>query len=198
MDTLGQILKSTRERKRISLSQAAVKTRIKLQHLEMMERDDFSKMPAPAYAKGFLRMYADFLGLDAAPLVQEYVQKHLRREAGSAPPPPAPPPVREQGRPPPPPPPGQAAPAEVEPQPASGTPSPRSVLTGLLKPVPLHKIWPVVLVLLVVWLLATGLSRCGRDTEQGRPTAFRKGTPAVIEEPAEPYLDVSKPGSEAR
>ena len=29
-----------------------------------MERDDFSRMAAPIYAKGFIRLYAEYLGLD--------------------------------------------------------------------------------------------------------------------------------------
>ena len=73
MESLGQTLKAARERKRITLSYAAAQTRIKMQFLELMERDDFSRMPAPAYAKGFLRMYAEYLGLEAQPLVQQYL-----------------------------------------------------------------------------------------------------------------------------
>lgn len=77
METMGQQFRAARERKGMTLSRAAALTRIKIQHLEMMERDDFSAMPAPAYAKGFIRMYATFLGLDSVPLVQEYNDVHL-------------------------------------------------------------------------------------------------------------------------
>lgn len=72
METIGQRFKNAREKKRVSLSQAALKTHIKVQNLEMMERGDFTKMPAPIYARGFIRSYAGYLGLDAAPLVKEY------------------------------------------------------------------------------------------------------------------------------
>jgi len=82
METLGQKLRAAREKKRITLSKAAASTRIKIQNLEMMENDDFSKVPAPTYAKGFIRIYATFLGLDPAPLVQEYVDVHLNGPAG--------------------------------------------------------------------------------------------------------------------
>ena len=41
-----------------------------------MEADNFSVMPAPTYAKGFIRLYAEYLGLDPAPLVQEYLANH--------------------------------------------------------------------------------------------------------------------------
>lgn len=72
MATIGQILKEARERKGVSLSKASAETNIKLQHLEAMERDDFSRMAAPIYAKGFIRIYAEYLGLDPRPLIQQY------------------------------------------------------------------------------------------------------------------------------
>jgi cytoskeletal protein RodZ len=72
MESIGQRFKTAREKKRVSLSQAALKTHIKVQHLEAMERGDFSKMPAPIYARGFIRTYAGFLGIDPIPLVKEY------------------------------------------------------------------------------------------------------------------------------
>jgi hypothetical protein len=78
---MGQQFRAARERKRINISRAAALTRIKVQHLEMMENDDFSTMPAPTYAKGFIRIYAGFLGLDPAPLVQEYVDRHQNAPA---------------------------------------------------------------------------------------------------------------------
>lgn len=76
MESIGQRLKAARERKRISLSQAALKTHTKVQILEALERDDFGKIAAPTYTKGFIKLYASFLGLEAAPLVQEYIEYH--------------------------------------------------------------------------------------------------------------------------
>lgn len=76
MESIGQRFKAAREKKRISLSQAALKTHMKVQNLEAMERDDFSKMPAATYARGFIRIYAGFLGLDPVPLLHEYSEKH--------------------------------------------------------------------------------------------------------------------------
>jgi len=77
MDTMGQKFRAAREKKKMNVSRAAALTRIKVQHIEMMENDNFSKMPAPTYAKGFIRIYASFLGLDPVPLVQEYIDLHL-------------------------------------------------------------------------------------------------------------------------
>lgn len=181
MDTLGQTFKAARERKRISLSQAAAKTRIMIQHLEMMERDDFSKMPAPAYAKGFIRMYAEFLGLDPAPLVQEYVNEHLHKKAAS---------------------PAAAAKAPAKPSPAEephaagggGLDAAKAVVARLATPANLKRVATVVVVLLVAWWLVSGISRCARRVgtagEVAKPPAFKKGVPAVIEEPPEPYLEL--------
>jgi len=89
MATMGEKFVAARERKKHSLSRAAALTRIKIQHLERMEQDDFSKMPAPTYAKGFIRMYAELLDLDPEPLVREYLDEHLDADAASvvAPPP---------------------------------------------------------------------------------------------------------------
>jgi len=77
METMGQKFKAAREKKKMNLSRAAALTHVKIQNLEMMENDDFSKMPAPTYAKGFIRIYSGLLGLDSEPLIQEYIDLHL-------------------------------------------------------------------------------------------------------------------------
>lgn len=77
METMGQKFKTAREKKKMTLSRAAALTHIKIQNLEMMENDDFSKIPAPTYAKGFIRIYSGLLGLDSEPLIQEYLDRHL-------------------------------------------------------------------------------------------------------------------------
>ena len=64
-ETIGQKLKSSREGKRLSIEQVAEATRIRSHYLEALERDDLSAIPSAAQARGFLRIYADFIGLDA-------------------------------------------------------------------------------------------------------------------------------------
>ncbi len=76
MATLGQQLKAAREAKGISESDAGRATKILTKLIRAMENDDFSDMAAPMYAKGFIRLYADYLGIDPAPLVEEYMQRH--------------------------------------------------------------------------------------------------------------------------
>ncbi len=76
METLGQKLQAARTAKKLTASEAAKGTRIKIQHIQAMERDDFSAIPAPAYAKGFIKIYAEYLELDPAPLIEEYLDAH--------------------------------------------------------------------------------------------------------------------------
>ncbi len=215
-DSLGQILKSTRERKRISLSYAAAQTRVKLQYLEMMERDDFSRMPAPAYAKGFIKMYAEFLGLDPHPLVQDYVKSHVGKkptrlhEMSLKPPPPAPapPPAPEQEAEPEPVP-SPRAETEV-PAPAAPVKPRRSALKrpdlaflkNALAGLPWRQIVLVFSVVLVLVLLVNALARCARRLEDasGRPRSmeFKRGIPATLEEPPEPYLPMPAEPAESK
>lgn len=79
---LGQRLRAARQAKGLSLAEAAEGTRIKSQVLEDLENEDFSRMPAVVYAKGFLKIYAEFLGLEPGPLIEEYLASQVRaREA---------------------------------------------------------------------------------------------------------------------
>ena len=79
MDTIGQQLKAARELKGVTASQAAAATHLKVQHVEALERDDYSRLAVPTYAKGFLRIYAEYLGLDPAPLLREYTARKRQK-----------------------------------------------------------------------------------------------------------------------
>lgn len=63
-ETIGDKLKQAREARLLTLDQAAQTTRIRPRYLEALERGDLSAIPSNAQARGFLRIYADFLGLD--------------------------------------------------------------------------------------------------------------------------------------
>lgn len=73
MSTLGETLRNARLKKNVSISDAAVATRVTAMVLESLENDDLSLIPAPIYGKGYLRMYADYLQIDPAPLIEEYL-----------------------------------------------------------------------------------------------------------------------------
>jgi hypothetical protein len=76
MATLGHQLKATREAKGVSAEAAGEATKILTRMIVAMEADDFSGMAAPTYAKGFIRLYATYLGLNPEPLVEEYITRH--------------------------------------------------------------------------------------------------------------------------
>jgi cytoskeletal protein RodZ len=68
-EKIGQELHQTREEQKISLEQAAEETYIRLHYLEAMERGDFDQLPSEAHIRGFLRAYAEYLGLASQPLL---------------------------------------------------------------------------------------------------------------------------------
>lgn len=69
--TMGAYLRAARTEQRVSLERAAQDTKIKADFLMRMESDEFDFI-APAYARGFLRSYARFLGLDDGPFLEEF------------------------------------------------------------------------------------------------------------------------------
>ena len=77
--TIGQKLEAARQAKGVTASEAGRATKILSKFIEAMEADDFGALSAPVYAKSFIKMYAQYLGLDARPLVDEYVAQHAPR-----------------------------------------------------------------------------------------------------------------------
>jgi cytoskeleton protein RodZ len=69
---IGSSLREARERQKLELSRIERDTRIRAKFLQALEDEQFDRIPAPAYARGFLRTYADYLGLDAQRFVDEY------------------------------------------------------------------------------------------------------------------------------
>lgn len=67
MVQLGQKLKDARIQRKLTLEEVAVATKIKPQFLEAIERGAYAELPSPAYAQGFVRNYAAFLGLQKVP-----------------------------------------------------------------------------------------------------------------------------------
>jgi transcriptional regulator with XRE-family HTH domain len=69
--TIGAVLAERRGERGLTIEQVASATRIRADHLRALESDEPKRLPAPVYAKGYLRTYAGYLGLDAGPLVDE-------------------------------------------------------------------------------------------------------------------------------
>jgi hypothetical protein len=77
--TIGQKLEAARQAKGVTVSEAGRATKILSKFIEAMEADDFGALSAPVYAKSFIKMYAQYLGLNARPLVDDYVAQHAPR-----------------------------------------------------------------------------------------------------------------------
>ena len=71
MATIGEQLRQARESRKLTIKQVTQATRLRAHYLQAMEDDDFSAMPSAAQARGFLRLYADFLGLDIDALTND-------------------------------------------------------------------------------------------------------------------------------
>jgi cytoskeletal protein RodZ len=71
MTSIGQKLKEAREEQRLTIEKAFEATRIRVQYLHALEADDLSVMPSPVQARGYLRNYAEYLGLDVTRLLDE-------------------------------------------------------------------------------------------------------------------------------
>ena len=62
-ESIGSTLKQRREARHLSIQQVAEQTRVRMHYLQALENDDLSAIPSMVQARGFLRIYAEFLGL---------------------------------------------------------------------------------------------------------------------------------------
>lgn len=67
--TVGQILAQERQNKRITLSQLSELTKIKLEYLQALEKDQYEALPSSVFIKGFIKAYARVLNLDQKALL---------------------------------------------------------------------------------------------------------------------------------
>lgn len=74
---VGDILQRARTRAGLSLDQVAAETRIRFTYLQAIEESRFEKLPGRVYAVGFVKTYAEFLGLDGEKIIQL-----LKRQSG--------------------------------------------------------------------------------------------------------------------
>jgi len=68
----GETLRAQREKKGITLEQAASDTRIREKFLKALEDSDYRTLPGAVYTKGFLRNYAEYLELPTEELVVQF------------------------------------------------------------------------------------------------------------------------------
>ncbi len=73
MDEIGHILREARENKGLTVEDVQAQIRINARYLTALENGQYSALPTPVHARGFLRNYARFLGLDPQPLLDRYL-----------------------------------------------------------------------------------------------------------------------------
>jgi cytoskeleton protein RodZ len=81
MPEIGQTLRETRMRNRVDIADVEAGTKIRAKYLRALENEEWDLLPGPTFVKTFLRTYAEFLGLDARQLVEEYKQRYERPSA---------------------------------------------------------------------------------------------------------------------
>ncbi|MCK5657501.1 MAG: RodZ domain-containing protein [Syntrophobacteria bacterium] len=80
MKSLGEYLRAQRQARGIRLEQISADTRISMDMLRAIEHGNVEQLPAPIFIKGFLKAYAEKIGLDPEEVIVEY--QNLIKEAG--------------------------------------------------------------------------------------------------------------------
>jgi|SRR5215212_886927 len=78
MPEIGSTLREARMRARIDITEVEQATKIRAKYLRALENEEWGLLPGPTFIKSFLREYADYLGLDARTLVEEYKVRYER------------------------------------------------------------------------------------------------------------------------
>src|SRR5687767_11574855 len=78
--TIGAALRAERERRHISIDAVARGTLVRQDFLELIDTDRLEELPSGAYAKGFIRSYVTYLGLDPEPFLSAYDERCGRPE----------------------------------------------------------------------------------------------------------------------
>jgi cytoskeletal protein RodZ len=80
MFEIGTSLREARERRRITIAQAEGATKVRGKYLRALEEEQFDQLPPGTYVKGFLRTYAEYLGLDGQLYVDEFNSRFASAE----------------------------------------------------------------------------------------------------------------------
>jgi hypothetical protein len=78
---IGPALREARLRKQLTTSQVAEITRMKVQIVDDLEKDDFHRIAATIYGKGFIKLFAECVEINPDPLIEDY----LRQASGQPP-----------------------------------------------------------------------------------------------------------------
>lgn len=78
MESYGELLRKKREEKQVDVATAARETSITREYIEALEKEDSGAFPGDAYVIGFLRNYAEYLGLPSESVLSLYRNKLLQ------------------------------------------------------------------------------------------------------------------------
>jgi cytoskeletal protein RodZ len=81
---IGNSLREARMRRGVDFAQAEAAIKIRSKYLRALEDDQFELLPAETYVKGFLRTYAEYLGLDGQLYVDEFNSRFVSGESHEA------------------------------------------------------------------------------------------------------------------
>jgi cytoskeletal protein RodZ len=81
---IGNSLREARIRRGIEFPQAEAAIKIRGKYLRALEEEQFELLPAETYVKGFLRTYAEYLGLDGQLYVDEFNSRFVTGEESEA------------------------------------------------------------------------------------------------------------------
>ncbi len=80
---IGELLREARESCGMTLQQASEITKVRTKYLEAIENGEFAVIPGEVYLKGFIRTYADCLGLDGTQVIAEYNELRSVRDSAA-------------------------------------------------------------------------------------------------------------------
>lgn len=86
MKPFGQTLKEAREAKGLTASALAKETHLLVQIVEGLEAENFKRIPAPVYGRGFVKLYCEAVGLDPKPMIDAFIALYEGQSAEPEPP----------------------------------------------------------------------------------------------------------------
>ena len=165
MAGIGSTLREARMRAHLDITDFEARTKIRAKYLRALEDEEWNLLPGYPFAKGFLRTYADMLGLDGRALVDEFKRQYRDpSEHDLAPSPP----TRRDGR----------RPRDRHRQGGGdrGLTRPRPTAGGPRRPVPIAVVVVVLAVLLAAALYALGKIPSGSHPRTTSTTSTRTST----------------------
>lgn len=79
MQTVGEVLKKARLRKKLSLQAISQQTKIRPEYLSALEKDRYQDLPSTAHTQGFIKNYSQVVGLKVEPLLAIFRRDHQER-----------------------------------------------------------------------------------------------------------------------